>query len=114
MHLNKALALYSDRVNPDYNNSVKESISAVEAMCCIIIGNSGKPTLGNALKKLEEKGVHIHPSQKIAFEKLYGYASNEAGIRHGNIDFVNVPAEDAKFMLIACSAFINYLKEKII
>lgn len=40
-HFRKALTLYSDRKNPDYENSIKESISAVEAMCCIITGATG-------------------------------------------------------------------------
>ena len=112
-HLQKALELYGDRKNPDYENSIKESISAVEAMCCIITGMSGtQATLGNSLKKLEEKGVHIHRAVKNAFSSLYGYASDESGIRHGSIDFTNAPAEDAKYMLVSCSAFVNYLIEK--
>lgn len=37
-HLNKAIAYLSNRENPDYENSIKESISAVEAMCEIILG----------------------------------------------------------------------------
>ena len=54
-HIKKALSLYSDRKNPDYENSIKESISAVEAMCCIITGMTGaSATLGAALKKLED------------------------------------------------------------
>lgn len=47
-----------------------------------------------------------------AFIKLYGYTSDEDGVRHGGIDFNNVPAEDAKYMLVSCSAFVNYLIEK--
>ena len=43
---------------------------------------------------------------------MYGYASDEDGIRHGGIDFKGAPAEDAKYMLISCSAFVNYLIEK--
>ena len=112
-HITKALEHYADRDNPDYENSIKESISAVEAMCCIITGLQGKTaTLGNALGALEKSGVKIHGAMKGAFEKLYGYTSDENGIRHGGIDFVNAPAEDAKYMLIACSAFVNYLIEK--
>ena len=38
--------------------------------------------------------------------------SDSDGIRHGGIDFTNAPAEDAKYMLVSCSAFINYLIEK--
>lgn len=112
-HISKALAHYANLKNPDYENSVKEAISAVEAMCCIITGTSGKQaTLGNAIKKLEDRGVRIHGGMKQGFKDLYGYASDENGIRHGGKDFKSVPPEDAKFMLISCSAFVNYLIEK--
>lgn len=114
MHINKALSLYGDRKKPDYENSIKESISAVESLCCFITGATGsQATLGNTLKKLEKDGgVVIHSAMKNAFEKLYGYTSDSDGIRHGGIDFTNAPAEDAKYMLVSCSAFINYLIEK--
>lgn len=112
-HIQKALSRYSDRNYPDYENSIKESICAVEAVCCIITGMSGQQaTLGSAIKKLKEKDIHIHGAMEKAFLALYGYASDEDGIRHGGIDFQNVPAEDAKYMLISCSAFVNYLIEK--
>ena len=113
-HMTKALELYSDRKKPDYENSIKESISAVESLCCIITGATGsQATLGSTLKKLEKDGgVVIHGAMKTAFEKLYGYTSDSDGIRHGGIDFTNAPAEDAKYMLVSCSAFINYLIEK--
>lgn len=112
-HIKKATELFGKRPIPDYENSIKESISAVEAMCCIITGMTGaQATLGKALKKLKESGVHIHPAMENAFSSLYGYASDENGIRHGGIDFTNAPAEDAKYMLISCSTFVNYLIEK--
>lgn len=112
-HIKKALNLYSDRENPDYENSIKESISAVESMCCIITGLKGaNATLGAAIKKLKENGVHIHGAMENAFSALYGYTSDENGIRHGGIDFVNAPEEDARYMLVSCSAFVNYLKDK--
>lgn len=112
-HFSKALDLYADRTEPDYENSIKESISAVEAMCCIITGETGsQATLGKTIKKLKDKGIHIHPAMESAFSSLYGYTSDEDGIRHGSIGFTNAPAEDAKYMLVSCSAFVNYLIEK--
>lgn len=112
-HIRKALDLFSERKKPDYENSIKESICAVEAMCCIITGKKGKQaTLSSAIKKLRDCGVHIHPAMESAFLSLYGYTSDKSGIRHGGIDFVDSPAEDAKYMLISCSAFVNYLIEK--
>lgn len=41
-HLSKALALVSDRDNPDEGNSIKESISAVESLCSAIVGKKAR------------------------------------------------------------------------
>lgn len=110
IHLKSALDKLADRKEPDYRNSIKESISAVETICRMITGDS-KATLGQALKIIENK-INIHPALKTAFDKLYGYTSDEDGIRHCLMDESNLDFEDAKFMLVSCSAFINYLKEK--
>lgn len=110
-HISKALALFSDRTKHDYENTIKESISSVETLCCIIT-NDKKATLGDALKKLESKGIKLHKALQSAMSSLYGYTSDEGGIRHGSIDFAGASSEDAKYMLISCSAFVNYLIEK--
>lgn len=109
-HLNKALDLYSKRPKADYRNSIKESISAVEAISRNITGE-------NVLnfKKMEEKGVVVPTVLRKAFECLYGYTNDKTtGIRHALMDDTNAPqAEEALFMLVSCSAFINYLNKKI-
>ena len=112
VHLGKALKLMSDRKSPDYRNSIKESISAVEAICRIISKNE-KATLGQALKIVENK-VGLHGALKKGFSSLYGYTSSADGIRHalGLLEEQNLSFEDAKFMLVSCSAFINYLISK--
>jgi hypothetical protein len=112
-HISTALRHLSDRKSPDYRNSIKEAISAVESMCRIIT-NDPKATLGDALKKLEKAGVNLHPSLKIAFGKLYGYTSDQGGIRHSLLDQSSIDFEDAKFMLVSCSAFVNLLKARSI
>lgn len=67
-HMSKAVELYSDRQKTDYENTVKESISAVEAMRCIIAGERGRnATLRNTLKKLKDSGVIIHSAMEGAF-----------------------------------------------
>ena len=110
-HLRRALELLSDREKPDYRNSIKESISAVESLAKTIT-EKPKATLGQALKviKFEEK---IHPSLLEAFSKLYGYTSDEGGIRHAMLDDPKITASDAKFFLMSCTSFINYLKSKL-
>ena len=104
-HYSKAIEqLYSVK---DYANSIKESISTVEAMCQII--NGSKETLGKALNNLK---VEIHPALKSAYSSIYGYTSDENGTRHANgIGEKNATFEEAKYMLVSCSAFVNYLKE---
>ena len=107
-HISKANSLLADRENPDYENSIKESISAVEAICEIITGESG--TLGKLLTKVEQKGVYIHSALQSAYKVLYGYTSDASGIRHARkLGGVDSTFAEAKYMLVACSAFVNYL-----
>lgn len=109
-HIRKAVNLFSDRDNHDYQNTVKEAISAVEAAANIVNGTTGK-TLADALKVLDNEST-IHPALKDAFIKIYGYTSDErSGIRHAMTTEADCIPDfaDAKFMLVACSAFINYL-----
>ncbi len=108
--ITKAFNLLYDRENPDYPNSVKESISAIEAMCNIILGKDNA-TLGDALKQLEKQGVKIHGAMKTAFSSLYGYTSDKSGIRHNSGIDENTTFEEAKYMLVSCSAFLNYLMQ---
>lgn len=110
-HLITALAFLSDRKNPNYRNSIKESISAVEALC-IIITNNKTATLGEALAIIEKK-YSLHGALKKSFSSLYGYTSDSSGIRHSLLENDSeVDFEEAKFMLISCSVFINFLKSK--
>lgn len=105
-HLNQALSLLSDRTKPDYANSMKESISAVEATCNAI---TGKRTLGEALKHLKDSGMQLHPALETAWSKMYGYTSDEDGIRHFATDQPKVDQAQAKYFLITCSAFVSLL-----
>jgi hypothetical protein len=106
-HLNSALEKLTDRKNPDYRNAIKESISAVEALVQKTT-QSDKGTLGQLLKIMETK-TGLHPSLKGAFDKLYGYTSDADGIRHALLDEDKVTFDQAKFMLVVCSAFTNYV-----
>ncbi len=104
-HIQSALAMLSDRESPDYRNSIKESISAVEATCRIASGLKAA-TLGDALKKISD----LHPALKSSFLALYGFTSDASGIRHSLLEESNLTYADAKFMLASCSAFVSYLR----
>lgn len=107
-HLSMALKHLSEREKPDYRNSVKESISAVESLCKLISGDSNAD-LGKALAEIEKEGkIELHGALKKGFNRLYDYTS-DAGVRHGMKSDPNLDVEDARYMLVTCSAFINYL-----
>lgn len=112
IHMQTALKhLSASQGEPDYRNSIKESISAVECYCRVI---TGATTLGAALSNIEDNGVIINATLKKAMEKLYGYTNNpDTGIRHALLDDANPPTSaEAIYMLVTCSAFINYLTNK--
>lgn len=110
IHLNEALKKLSDKHNPDYRNSIKESISAVESIC-IQITNNPKADLSIVLKKLGSK-IPIHGALQQGFKSLYGYTSNGDGIRHAMMGDSTLDQEDAIYMLVTCSSFVNYLISK--
>lgn len=110
VHLSTAVNFLYDRKAPNYRNTVKESISAVEALCREITGKE-KATLSDAIKVLG-KDEKYHPAFLSAIDKLYGYTSDDSGIRHSLLEADNVDFADAKFMLLACSSFINYVRTK--
>ncbi|AOY00056.1 AbiJ-NTD4 domain-containing protein [Jeongeupia sp. USM3] len=111
-HLQRGFELYADRERPDYRNSIKESISAVESMARIV-AESPKATLADALKAIEKRGA-LHPALKDGFVKLYGYTSDEGGIRHAMLDEPNLTQSDARYFLLSCTSFINYLKAQLV
>jgi len=109
-HLRTAIDLLAKKPKPDYRNSIKESISAVESLCVVVTGKP-KATLGEALKAISSE-VNLHGALLAAFEKLYGYTSDADGIRHALLSEDHLEQEDAIFMLVACSAFVNYVTAK--
>lgn len=90
-----------------FSDSIRESISAIESIVRNI--DSGN-NVASALNSLS-KSNHIHPSMNEAFKRLYGYASDEQGIRHALLDDgdAKVTEADAMFMLGACASFATYL-----
>jgi len=110
-HLRRALELLADRTNPDYRNSIKESVSAVESIAKIA-ANDPTATLGSALRALEKNGK-MHQALRDGFLKLYGYTNDADGIRHAMMEESTLTSADAKYFLMSCTAFTNYLKAQL-
>jgi hypothetical protein len=109
-HINDAIELLSKKPNPDYRNSIKESISAIESLVKQITNEEGDG-LDKALNKLDAK-VKFHGAFKSGLLSLYGYTSDEDGIRHAILNEPDLGFDEAKFMLVACSALVNFIIAK--
>lgn len=97
----------------DYAGSIRESIHSVESIARCL-HNGTKSGLSDALKALAKKGITIHGAFESGINSLYGYTSDENGIRHSLLDEhqANVDMEDAVFMFGACASFCAYLVNK--
>ena len=107
-HLKKALEFYSKRPDPKPKKAIEESILALEALARIITGKESA-TLVDLTKELP-----LHPALREGLNKIYGWTSDEGGIRHAEKQYPPISAggEEARFMLVLSSAFVNYIIAK--
>lgn len=107
MHMRAAVEALSARPDQDLRNAVTEAISAVESAAKVAV-NDENATLGKALGMLGEERK-LHPALVEGWKKIYGFASDEGGLRHGaTTDHVNLDFALAKYLVVSCAAFVNY------
>ena len=106
--IRRAVSLFSARPDPDYANSIKDSIGAVESICKEI---TGKEKFSDAVNNL---GISMHPAFQRAAKQLYGFTSDDAGIRHAATGEppLQVNQATARYMLIVCSAMVNFITDQ--
>ncbi|MGD0432642.1 MAG: hypothetical protein ABSA58_16280 [Acetobacteraceae bacterium] len=91
----------------DATKAVAQAMHAVESVVRVIAPNKN---VNQALASLNTAST-IHPALKEALTKLYGYTSDEKGIRHPRLesDVARVHMPEAVFMFGGCAAFVTYL-----
>ena len=102
-HIEQAVTLLSDLDNPDVRNAIKESISAVESAVTVASGDK-KADIEKGLRKLK-----LHSQLAQAWINMYNWTSDEEGLRHAMKEPPHVRLAEARCMVVACSAFVNYL-----
>lgn len=104
-HLRKSGKAIADG---DWAGSVRESVHAVESVARTFESAS---TLPDALKAMQKSGKAIHPAFAKGLIALYGYTSDESGVRHALLDggAAAVTENEALFMYSACASFCQYL-----
>ena len=95
----------------DWAGSIRESIHTVESVARKLAPKA--MNLKPALASIKDR-EGLHPALGAAFIKLYGYTSEEPGVRHPLLDSqkAKVGMDEAVFMLGACASFASYLWRK--
>ncbi len=95
---------------PDYLNSVKEAVGAVEGFSKIILYHP-KDTLSDLLPEIRQSHL-AHPAMGKIIEAIYAVRGDEPGIGHGAYVSSNFEYSDAEFMLNISASLIIYLARK--
>jgi hypothetical protein len=71
------------------------------------------PTYNSPYRRLQQPAVSASAALR-RFTALYGYSSDQQGIRHPLLDdgTAQVDETDALFMIGACAAFVSYMINK--
>lgn len=105
--LNKALT-FRNSMPPDYPNSVKEAVNAVEGVWQVI-----KEMPGTALPTvLSNLDPPLPDGLKKIYIGLYGYGSGSEGARHAGVGGHTVDAEEAELIVHCAAAAISYAISK--
>lgn len=106
-HLKTASHHMSNRKNPDYRNSVLESISAVRSLCQLILPKQ-TADLTEVLDKVTSKST-IPIILREGIETLFQFTYKGDEIHHSLLDQENISYDEAKYMLVSSSVLTNYL-----
>lgn len=92
---------------PDFENSVKESINSIES-CLMILLNEPNGTLGKLIKRAE-----LDEDIQRVVGQVYGMVSNRAFVRHGGTEASSLGKEEAEFFLEFAASAIIYITAKL-
>jgi hypothetical protein len=92
---------------PDFENSVKESISCVESTLRILL-QQPKATLGNLLKE-----ASLDTDIERLIGQAYGYTSNRDAVRHGGTKPSTLTKLEAEFFLEFAGSSIAYITGRL-
>jgi hypothetical protein len=92
---------------PDFENSIKESVSAVES-CLMVLLNEPSGTLGKIIKQ-----ARLDPDIERLISQAYGFASNKDFVRHGGTTASSLTKAEAEFFLDFAAMSIVYITSKL-
>jgi len=92
---------------PDFENSIKESVNAIESTLMILL-NQPNGTLGKLIKK-----AGLDQDIEKLISQTYGLVSNKDFVRHGGVANQNISQIEAEFFLEFAASAIIYIRSKL-
>lgn len=109
-HFNKALYYFQNASKPDPENSVKESVCAVEAAARVLFENGATKTLGDVVKSITgPEAGELPKAIAQTFHGLYGFRSGGEGVGHGGANGGQVTSDIAEYVLAVAASQIILL-----
>lgn len=109
-HFDKALQFFRHPSNPDYENTVKEAVCAVEASGRILFPAAKATTLGDLigwLSRTDEVSVPKAICQTLT--GVYAFRNGGDGVAHGGANGGKATLEVAEYILAICASQIVFL-----
>ena len=108
-HYLKALNFFNDIKNPDYENTIKEAICAVEACLISLYSPDISKNFENCIRTIIGNDTGKVPAPLVeSLIKLYGYRNNGIGVSHATNKGLKVSIKEAEFVISACADYITY------
>lgn len=109
-HFDKALQFFRHPSNPDYENSVKEAVCAVEAAGKLLFPSAKASTLGDLAKWLgSTQEVSVPKAICQTITGVYAFRSGGDGVGHGGASGGKATLEVTEYVLAVCASQIIYL-----
>ena len=111
MHYSKALNFFRDRAQPDYENTVKEAVCAIESAGKDLFPQAGVSTLGELINWFKKKNNNfaIPPTLLYTFNSIYALRNSAEGVAHGSTNGGDITKEIAEYILSVSASTIIYL-----
>lgn len=109
-HFLKALEFFRSKDKPDYENTIKEAICALELTFDVLSGKKISKDFASMVKQFEGNSEKQIPSPIIqSMIKIYGYRNSGEGVSHGIDKGLRVTELEAELILNIAATNITYL-----
>jgi hypothetical protein len=109
-HFEKALQFFRHPTRPDFANSVKEAVCAVEATGKVLFPMAKASTLGDLSKWFRDTTVVSVPKAiALTLTGIYAFRNGGEGVAHGASNGGKASAEVTEYVLAVCASQIIYL-----